>query len=407
MKQGNLLNRVVMIILFAGVLLYIALYAWRAYTNPFRTVVVYNDVVETSLPVEAWVFRTEQRLDAASGLISYQINEGEKARKDQVAAIAYQSQEALSQQQQLKTVEAQIRQLDYARSDDSPSGKTLETQLQESYAQVERAASRGDFTSATSQADQHKRLVLRRETLSDAESASAIGMASLELGGKLAQLKEEVQGEYTPVLTPASGVFSITVDGYETIFRPELLKDIQVAEFKELVSQKPSLDDGAVGKVATDSLWYLAMVVNEEQRALFMQKNQISVRFSSLPEAVPMSLYSEGVVKDGRAVVVLYSRMNLAETVSLRKLSCSAVFQSDRGVRVPKEAVRVLEGDIPGVYTVTGYCAEFKPIKVLAEDKNYYIVEAAPSGPKDKRILRAGDEVIIAAAELYNGKVVR
>jgi len=67
----------------------------------------------------------------------------------------------------------------------------------------------------------------------------------------------------------------------------------------------------------------------------------------------------------------------------------------------------VVDGETAGVYVVTGYAAEFKPVSILAEDQDSYIVAANPKDSNDKRILRSGDEVIIAAEDLYDGKVVR
>ncbi|MPM23058.1 hypothetical protein SDC9_69521 [bioreactor metagenome] len=50
--------------------------------------------------------------------------------------------------------------------------------------------------------------------------------------------------------------------------------------------------------------------------------------------------------------------------------------------------------------------ADWKPADIVAEGDDYYLLKAAP-GEKAKRILREGDEVIIASQELFDGKVVQ
>ena len=45
--------------------------------------------------------------------------------------------------------------------------------------------------------------------------------------------------------------------------------------------------------------------------------------------------------------------------------------------------------------------------KIVAENDVCYLVKAAPTDELDERILRTGDEVILAAAELHDGKVVK
>jgi hypothetical protein len=87
----------------------------------------------------------------------------------------------------------------------------------------------------------------------------------------------------------------------------------------------------------------------------------------------------------------------------LRRIPADLIFSTTTGLRIPAAAVRVQEG-VTGVYCVSGLRAVFKPVTILGQAENYYIaaVDAANS-----RALKAGDEVIVAAGELYNGKVVR
>lgn len=408
MKQGTLMNRLVMLLFFLTVCGYLVFSFYKTYNNPYPMVVAYYDTVESSVSAEGWFFRAEQRLESASGLISYRLDEGEKARAGQLVLLAYQSQEAMLQNQRLRTLEAQSAQLDFALSDDSPTGTGLDTQLRSAHASIRTVASKGDYENLASLTDRYKRLSLRQESLSSSESAAEIGFAALELHQQRAALEADMLGDYTEIFAPQSGVFSTVVDQYETVFLPELLtQELTPEEFEQIVAAPRAMEDGAVGKVATDSKWYLAMIVSEDELRLFGQGNSLSVRFTALAEAIPMSVSILGYPQDGKAVVVLSSRSDLEKTVSLRSQTCSVIFRSDRGIRVPKNALRMLEDQSVGVYTLTGFRAEFKPVTVLAEGKDFYIVRANPENNEDKRILRSGDEVIIAKAEIYHGKVVR
>ncbi len=67
------------------------------------------------------------------------------------------------------------------------------------------------------------------------------------------------------------------------------------------------------------------------------------------------------------------------------------------------------------VYCLWGTTARLKPVKVLWQEDEYILVvpdENALSAfsseqAREGRRLRAGDEVITAAADLYDGKVIR
>ena len=68
-----------------------------------------------------------------------------------------------------------------------------------------------------------------------------------------------------------------------------------------------------------------------------------------------------------------------------------------------KEGTRtVTEGT--GVYCVVGMEARFKPVKVLYYGDCFVLVRAESDAEKTR--LRSGDEVIVTAKDLYDGKVV-
>ena len=59
-----------------------------------------------------------------------------------------------------------------------------------------------------------------------------------------------------------------------------------------------------------------------------------------------------------------------------------------------------------GVYCVMGREAAFKPVSVLYSNENFALVKAEISSNQELLRLRPGDEVIVKAYDLYDGKVV-
>lgn len=126
---------------------------------------------------------------------------------------------------------------------------------------------------------------------------------------------------------------------------------------------------------------------------------------------------------DGACLVILSSTRNLADTSMLRKQTVDIVFNSLDGIRVPKKAVRTenravtdpetgetTTKQVIGVYVLTAAQAEFKAVEILADDGDYYLVQAVlPDVPTDNQLktaFRAGDQVIVSSDELYDGKVM-
>ena len=92
------------------------------------------------------------------------------------------------------------------------------------------------------------------------------------------------------------------------------------------------------------------------------------------------------------------------------------IFDSDTGIRVPKIALRMVtnvktdpetgettEEQKVGIYVLTAGKAEFKAVEILAEGEDFYLVQSVDQG---KKRLRTGDEVIVQATDLYDGKLL-
>ena len=89
-------------------------------------------------------------------------------------------------------------------------------------------------------------------------------------------------------------------------------------------------------------------------------------------------------------------------------LACAAalVLGNYEGLRIPANALRLDESGQSGVYCMVGFTAEFKPADVVYQGDGYTLVQAHAEATGGN-ILRSGDEVIITASELYDGKVVQ
>ena len=125
----------------------------------------------------------------------------------------------------------------------------------------------------------------------------------------------------------------------------------------------------------------------------------------------------------GRVTAVFRGDTYLSELTLLRQQSAEVIRRTTEGIRVPIEAVRLRERTVTdddggetlvretGVYCIVGMEARFKPVEVLYSDENFALVRSTldtadtTTGLEEIR-LRAGDEVIITARDLYDGKTM-
>ena len=104
----------------------------------------------------------------------------------------------------------------------------------------------------------------------------------------------------------------------------------------------------------------------------------------------------------GSRLLILSSDQALQNVTLLRQQSAEIVFASYSGLRVPKSAVRVENGQT-GVYILEGTLAKWKPITILHDTGESYVAALDTSSTDN---LWPGDELIINAKNLYDGKVV-
>jgi putative membrane fusion protein len=196
------------------------------------------------------------------------------------------------------------------------------------------------------------------------------------------------------------------MDGYETLLTPDLLEAMSPSDVAELANLTPLSNGDYLGKLITGTTWYYVVTVPGEYADSFTKDSTASVYFDSLSETLDMTVDQVSEVQEDQAVVVFRSTKSMSDVTDLRQETCQVIFHSYTGLRIPKEALRVYEGET-GVFIRSGYTARFRPVEIVAEDEDNYLVKANPTNEEDTRVLRAGDEIILASDELYNGKVVR
>ena len=424
MKQGSLNAKIIMLLLLAAVAVCLGAAAWRSFRDPFTTVVSFSYTVDDSLEATGFLARQEQVLTNAGGVVELLPQEGEKVAKGGTVALVYQDASGLERQEQLQQLELEKEQLEYALERTGAGGgdaSQLTDQVLDAIAELRAAVAGRDLTELERQSMDLKSLVYKREYTyggTGEESADAIQAALDEVNSQISSLSSQAAQSTRSITASQSGIFSGYVDGYESLLTPEVLETVTPAQLDALAGQASEEDQTAVGKLITDSTWYFACALPQEDAERLVEGRSVTVRFSrDWSGEVDMTVERVGEPEDGRCAVVLSTDRYLSETTLLRRQTVELVFRSVTGVRVPRQALRVEEQtvtdeetgeestvQVTGVYTLVGEQVEFKPVTVLEQGDTFVLVEAAGSG---RAALQPGDVVVVAAEDLYDGKVIQ
>lgn len=408
MKQSTLVTKIAMLLLFAGVICYLAVAAWQSLFNPFTTVMAYSDTVDDSVKATGWLAREESVLPDGTGIVDIVPTEGERLGVGQTVAVLYKDEAAMERRQKIKALDLELQQLEYSlkQEDDTSQAGQLDGEIYSAMASLRTAAVSQNYSSVSDQTMLLKSLVFRCE-YTGGGSSSDIDSLMQSVSSQVKSLQDNATQDTSDINVDQSGIYSSMVDGYETIFTPAALSGLTVSGLNALAAKQPAADTNSVGRLVTGSRWYFAALLSQTDAARLTAGGQVTVAFShDYSGEISMQVESLSAPENGQVAAVFSSTRGLNDILLLRRQTVDIVFSSHAGIRVPKKALRVLSDGSQGVYVISGVTADFKKVDVLAEGDDFYLLSSA-GGTDSGNALRAGDEVILTAKDIYDGKVVR
>lgn len=401
MKQGKSYFTVILWILLAAIAVYFGYNVVSSLYAPLMTATVTPYEAGAGYYASGFVVREEELLYSQYGTTVLNCAEGAHVAANDTVATGYRSEDAKTRQTRIDELSGQIEQLQYAWSAVSSvyDQAALDADIAGDLAQLSRYLALRDMNSVSDLSPELKGLILRR-TGSDSDSGSLQARIST-LQAELETLEAQSAGDTSAILAGKAGTFSAAVDGYESVLTPERLMEMTVAEFESV--QPDETDANAIGRLVTSATWYYACVVPASELSGVEEGDRATLTFArDYYQPVTMRVARLGGNEAGSRLLVLSSDRALQNVTLLRQQSAEIVFTSYSGLRVPKSAVRVENGQT-GVYILEGTLAKWKPITILHDTGESYVVTLDTSSTNN---LWPGDELIINAKNLYDGKVV-
>ena len=417
MKNSSFGTKCLLLAVTLGVLAYFGIQGLQYLGDPLTTTLAYNYQVEEGMDLSGYVVRREQVLaDETSGLLRLQRSEGEKVGAGGTVALVYADQASLDRQREIDELSGRIEQLQFAQeaSLGSEVSLKLDAQIMRSLLDYRAELAAGRLDNAEEHETELKSLVLKRDyTYSDTEDLSG---QIAELQSQLKELKAQAASSVRAVKAPVSGVYSAVVDGYETVLTPGLLADMTPSQLNAVQADETLTSQ--TGKLILGDNWYYAVTMSADQaKALRDSGGTMTLRFAKgVEQDQTVTLYAVGPEEQGRVVVTFRGEYNMAQVTLLRRQSAQLIWRTVAGIRVPNEALRAANTKVDqegnrttveslGVYCVVGMEARFKPVEVLYSGDGFVLVRSTAASDQESLRLRPGDEIIISAKDLYDGKV--
>lgn len=421
MKNSTLGTKLLLAAVTLAVLVYFGVQGLRYLDDPLMTSLAYEDQVEEAIDVSGYVVREESVLpDESSGSLQLQRAEGERVSDGGVVALVYANEASIQLQNQMDSLRDQIEQLEYAQSAalGTEVSLKLDSQILQGIVDLRTALAEDRLDRAEEYGKDLRSLVLKRDyTDADTEDLTA-QISSLQT--ELKTLQSQAASSIRRITAPQAGLYSAVVDGYETVLTPENISTLTPSQLKAI--QPDESVHSQVGKLVLGDTWYYAVIMDADQ-AQELEEGSVTLRFAkSTDQDLPVTVDSVSAEENGQVVVVFRGTTYLPQLTLLRQQSAQIIRRIAEGIRIPKEAIRTEKVSVDeetgehtstamtGVYCMVGAEARFKPVEVLYSGDDFVLVAStlaeSASASQETLRLRAGDEIIIAADDLYDGKVL-
>lgn len=403
--------------IFVGVfVIYILVQLYRINFSPVITQKAEEITAYEQITLDGIAIRGEDVLynTTGGGVIGHLVYDGAHVKKGTNVATVYGSEKDVDLQMEIRKLDERIDGLEEAQSPTSATvsdPQTVDTNVADLISSVIYSRGRGEITTMEDKRDQLELLINIRSLLTNQviNFDDQINQLKTERNALASQMSDKV----TDIITPESGYFCTTIDGYEEQITTDGIDSMNVADLQAMLALAPDQAVGAtyvVGKVIRDFEWYYAGLVDSSAVENMSIGDSVQMTFP-FEEGGQMNgtVYHLSPESGGKCVLVLKGTVMNTDTMSMRHTKCDVILGSYTGIKVPKEALRVVDDEV-GVYVLQGTVCKFKEINVLYETDEYVVAEKLDptvNAQANIQSLQASDDIIVSGKDLYNNKVVK
>ena len=428
-KRSQLTKRILLGVAIALVLMYIVfLFITTNFlgSNNIVTEMAYKakayDIVES----RCMIVRQEEYLPAgSSGVLVYDVSDGDKVTADGVIATAYATQEDVAAVQQIEDLDQRIEYLESLNAVNASANVGIDTingQINERLITVMKDINEHDYSRLSSAEESLLTSILRKQILTGEQG---------NFEEKIDELKAErasiTAGTPTGTVKAGSaGYFVSKVDGYEETFDYSKLDEVTVEDIEN--AAPADIDpDAYTGKIISNVNWYLLCPVTaDEATALSHADETIKIRLpSAIDGEIPAKIVRVNSFGEGKKAVAVIQCNYMSDALSkLREENVEIIVNEYEGLKISKAALHdddityTVENEdgsetekterVQGVYVEYGVELVFKQVAIEYAGDDYIICNETPQEGTllNGTTVALYDKVVVEGGDLFDGKII-
>ncbi|MBQ1435704.1 MAG: hypothetical protein II705_08715 [Clostridia bacterium] len=392
----------------AAFVLFLCMQGYNAIFRSVPTESASRGVATESFDVTGVVFRDEEMLYGygREGMIDYIVDNGEKLARGATVAQYYPSQEDIDNRQKAAALEAELASYTDVLSSaqvGSSDARMNDLALDRNIQLIMNYNKKGDYKSSSSMKNEIRMLINRKRYI--AGEATSFDAEIDEIARKLQEIGAPQSSVISEIYAPIGGYFSRNFDGYEERLNTYTMEYYDVPAIKDLMASAPDdLSMYGIGKVVASFEFYYVALVDKSIVDTLHTGQSVQIRFRGSEDMLYPATVSEMIGPYDNVYVVRFKSNYTSNAMTLERMPEAEIITAQySGIRVPKSAVRMIDGK-EGVFVLVGSIARFREIETQYLEGDYYIVREDNTS---NNALLLGDQIIVQGTDIYEGKVMR
>ncbi|MBE6788180.1 MAG: hypothetical protein E7539_00780 [Ruminococcaceae bacterium] len=395
----------VFLLVFVGYQIYSAVY------SPYHTETVSELTHENKIELNGMFLRSEENVTAAHKgyIVHYLYSDGQKVGAGGTVAELYASESDVVNYEKIKELKNLLSLLEESQDQSSvlvTNADQINTQINNKIKEYSQAVYNNDADAIERCKNDLQVLLNRRNIITEKETDFNDYISQVKK--EIKTLEGKIKNALKSVYAQKNGNFVISADGFEKTAQYSKLSSLSAAEIEKFINDEApqSVADNTIGKLITDFDWHYVFMLpidDSEYHKKIKAGTSLKIRFPDISEK-PVNVIVSSVAlseEEGKMAVFVKSNQMTGKFCSARREKAELIFSSVKGYRVPKSAIRIVDGE-QGVYVVIGQQMMFRKVDVIFEGNDYVVCSAA----NGSGTLKPFDDVIVKGTDLYDGKTI-
>lgn len=416
--MNSVMLKIVGVVLSVFAVIYFGYQVYMFAYTPYQTEVALIHNFTDQIEIEGIAIKQEQVMENTSGgIVKYEKSSSKKVVGGTTVATVYANVADVETSEKIAQEKAQVtllNNLEAKKATISSNTQNIVSNIKDQQVEFVEQVTRNDFSQSDSTENAFLEQMLRQQIVLNPEISFASQIEALN--NAIVSMESQLSAPGTEIQVPSSGYFTSEVDGYEFLTAETVLADPSMEMLENLIQNPVSPSQNAIGKVITSTDWYFLAQFDTKEADRLEEGDEIQLSFPNSSGYDIKATVEKLTVRDDeeKSVLLLKSNSMNDSVVDLRQETPSIVFDTNKGIKVPKQAMRiqtVTETDEngketqisqPGVYISMGQVVHFKKIDILYETDDY-VISAINS---DSEYLQLYDEIILEGDDLYDNKPI-